>query len=105
MIWVPQILRDQGHGKDYTKLPPHLQETCEGMALRKLAYYLEQSGKDYPEELPELSDFQYGELSREWQNAHKMRPDETERIYNSNKSSPSCLIVINCFSILRYGRN
>ena len=87
MISVPKKLRQQGYGPDYKLLPDVLRQSCVARTLRSLAFYLEQLGKDYPEELPELSDQDIGELGREWMNAHIVDPDEAKRTYEFNKGS------------------
>ena len=87
MIYVPKTLRDEGYGPDYKLLPDDERKLCVGLALKSLAFYLEQLGKDYPEELPELSDQNVDELGREWRNAHKVDPEEAKRTYDFNKGS------------------
>ena len=54
MIVVPHKLRKQGYDSDWRKLPDQLVPVAQQYTLRKLAYYLEQEGRDYPAELPDL---------------------------------------------------
>ena len=100
IIWVPQKLRDAGYGKIYSKLPADKKEIAEQHCLRYLAFWLEQNGRDYPPELPRLTEENEHELCREFQHAHEMKPEEADDLYNRNKSS---IFVKNCLKfIFRY---
>ena len=65
--------------------------------MKKLAFYLEQQGCDYPEELPPLPEDLELELSNDWIHAHKADPDESFRTYNNNKSSNFLLNLLHKF--------
>ncbi len=54
MMVVPPKLRKKGYDADWRKLPDELVHVTQQYTLRKLAFYLEQEGRDYPAELPDL---------------------------------------------------
>ena len=94
MITVPKTLREKGYPSDWKKLPKRKKETCEVRALKQLAYYLDQLGKDYPVELPELSDKDFAELGEECLNSHIMDSNVAKIIYERQKSSEHSMISI-----------
>ena len=88
MMTIPQKLYKQGlRGRNYMRFSDNNKSVTEKHTLKKLAFYLEQQGCDYPEELPPLPEDLELELSNDWIHAHKADPDESFRTYNNNKSS------------------
>lgn len=88
MIIVPEELRKKGYSKDWRNLPTEtLKESCVQYTLRKLAYYLEENGYEYPPELPPLNELNKFALHAEWLHAHEMEPDEATETFNKNIAS------------------
>jgi len=88
MIIVPEELRKRGFGKDWRQLPTdRLKEASVQYTLRKLAFYLEENGFDYPPELPPLNEANKFALHAEWLHAHEMEPDEATKTFEKNISS------------------
>ena len=87
MIVVPKELLKKGHSKDWRQLPNNLKPLAEQYTLRKLAFYLEENGKEYPPELPPLTESNKFLLHAEWLHAHEMESDEATRIFNANIAS------------------
>ena len=87
MIVVPKELLKAGYSKNWRQLPDNLKPLAEQYTLRKLAYYLEENGKEYPPELPPLTESNKFILNAEWRHAHEMEPNEASRIFNANIES------------------
>ena len=73
--------------KKYHSVPDNLKYVVEQHTLRQLAFFLEQEGVDYPEELPVLDDENKHQLTEEYIHAHRRDPDKSTRRYDEHLAS------------------
>ena len=105
MITVPKEIREADQCVDYKKLSnERYKKTCEQHTLRQLALFLEKQGKDYPPELPELTEENEHELTREFLFSHQLDSSVAEETYKKNTDSNK-LIIIFQFNFIRYEWN